>query len=229
MAYSKRTFRREERVGEMAKSESGQSDNFIYVGHLQSEIFALNTEDRVISRIEVDEALPTDIPIYAPFTGVARKKNIIGDPSRPELIAFERIEPSSSKPSKSKIIHTLEELDVSGANALLGSLGPSVPYSQLDGNRPSTTIVDVRKKFALGIDPKSGRITATYPLGSIVINTPIRDPRVVACFPRDIELIDRSKEIAEILGYSPAFLLVALARVYKGYCKKVAVAALPEP
>ena len=213
----------------MAKGEATSSNDFIYIGHLQSEIFALNLDHRVISRIEVEESFPSDVPLYTPFTGIDRKKDIFSDPSRPELIGFGKVEPSSSKVSKSKTAQILEELDTSANNALLGSLGPSVPFGQLDGNRPSTTIVDIRKKFAIGIDPKSERVTGTYPLGNVIMTTPIRDPRVVACFPRDIEVIDRSKEIAEVLGYSPAFLVIALARVYKGYCKKVIVTALPEP
>ncbi len=213
----------------MAKAEANHSNEFIYLGHLQSEIFALSIDHRSILRIESSEPFPSEVPLYTPFTGYERKRDTLADPSRPELVGFERIEPNSSKISKSKIGQTLEELDTSANSALLGSLGPSVPYGQLDGNRPSTTIVDIRKKFAIGIDPKSSRISVTYPLGSVIMTTPIRDPRVVACFPRECPIMDRSKEIAEVLGFSPAFLVIALAKVYKGYCKKVAVTALPEP
>lgn len=213
----------------MTSRDTTKSNEFVYLGHLQSEIFALNIDHRVISRIETSEPFPADVPLYTPITGYQRNKEMFGDPSRPELLGFERIEVANSKLSRSKITQIFEELDTSGNNALLGSLGPSVPYGQLDGNRPSTTIIDVRKKFAVGIDPKSSRVSATYRLGTVIMTTPIRDPRVVACFPRDVEVIDRSKVIAEVLGYSPAFLLLALARVYKGYCKKVVVTALPEP
>ncbi len=204
--------------------------DFVHLGRLGSEVFGLNLKSGFINRIELDEnEVPLGLHAYQTYRLDGIQRDRPPDASRPDVIfgGTYKLAPIATSPKK--ITTSIERNLLAQGMKILGGLGPSIAYAQLSGNFASTAIIQVDKHVAMERNQKSGLLGVTFPFGPSVHFFPVRDPRVIATYPNELPRLENSKEIESHLGYRPHFLLLALARVNKGYCKKVVVSVLPEP
>ncbi len=202
---------------------------FVVLGHLGSELFALNLATSRVNRIEgADLAMASRTHTFESMLLGGLDRHHLMDQGRPELLYGSDFESSGQAPSKRQLRTMLDENCVPEGMQVLGSPGPSVAYASLDGNRSSTALVRLHKRFAIERSARSGKLTALFPKDGTVLSYPLLDPRAVATFPRELERSDSMRELTAFLGFRPGYLLIALAKVHGGYCKKVVVSILPE-
>ena len=206
------------------------SAKFAYMGHLGAEVFGLNLATCRINRIEaapLSQALK--LQAFGAFAVDHLDRHYLLDASRPELVGGGSITEISERLSSRKLRGMLEENVIAEQSPILGSLGPSVSYAGLTGNRPSTALIKVGRNFAIERSQRSGKLSATFPWGATLLSYPLLDTRSVATFPPEEDVIQNQRALGRLLGFRPTYVLIALARVHAGYCKKVVVKLLPEP
>ncbi len=202
---------------------------FVVLGHLGSELFALNLGTTRVNRIEgADLATASRARAFEAMLLGGLDRHHLMDQGRPELIYGTAFEPSRQAPSKRQLRTMLEDNCIPDGMHVLGSPGPSVAYASLDGNRSSTALVRLHKRFAIERSARSGKLSALFPKDGAVLSYPLLDQRAVATFPRELERSTSLRELSAFLGFRPGYLLIALAKVHGGYCKKVVVSILPE-
>lgn len=203
---------------------------FVTLGKLGNELFGIDIALKHINRIEVqDRGLISKVRVFD--TGTASRSSVLRsrDVARPELLFSNDIKFSHGSIAKHKIKSMLDANTISTSSQLLGQPGPSIAYTTLGGSFPSVALVKVGTTLLIERNSRTNKISATFPFGPVTQSFPLVDPRATATFPNDLQTPLRARDITAILGFKPVYLLLVLARVYRGYCKKVAVALLPEP
>ena len=208
---------------------SGDTVGFLSLGRLADELLAINVETRRINRIETGELEAVmRLGAFTPINMTGLNRHHLVDQGRPELLGGGVLERGSASFSRHKLRAMLDENCVAENAPLLGTSGPSIAYAQLDGNRPSVALVKLSKRLAFERSQRTNKLSATFPFYNHVVSFPLLDARAVATFPSEENRVDRMRVLESHLGYRPGYLLLALAKVHNGYCKKVVVAVLPE-
>ena len=215
------------------KSKSGLAPNdavgFINLGRLGDELIAINAETGRINRIETGDLESTmRLGAFTPITMSGLNRHHLVDQGRPELIGGGSLSRTGASPRRRRLRALLEQNCVNENAPLLGSSGPSIAYAQLDGNRPSVALVKLSKRLAFERNQRSNRLSATFPFHNHLVSFPLLDARALATFPSEETRIERLRDLEVHLGFRPGYLLLALAKVHSGYCKKVVVAVLPD-
>ncbi|MDA8386091.1 MAG: hypothetical protein M0Z88_07500 [Actinomycetota bacterium] len=211
------------------RDDRPQSMPFVVLGHLGSELFALNLATGRVNRVEgADLATATRAATFESLLLAGLDRHHLLDQGRPELLYGSQFERTGQAPPKRQLRTMLEDSCVPSGMYVLGSPGPSVAYAGLDGNRSSTALIRLHKRFAIERNARTGKLNALFPKDGAILSYPLLDSRAVATFPREIERSDSIRELSEFLGFRPGYLLIALAKVHGGYCKKVVVSILPE-
>lgn len=202
---------------------------FVTLGRIGDELFGLNTQSGRINRIETGdlEAL-LRIPLLSQIEMVGLNRHHLPDQARPELLGGGSLRRISETIKTNRLKEQLDQHCVAENAHLLGTSGPSVAYAQLDGNRPSVALVKIHKQLALERNTRSNKLCATFPFRANILSFPLLDARAISTFPPELDRLDKMDEISDQIGFRPRYLLIALARVHKGYCKKVVVSVLPE-
>ncbi len=216
----------------MMASDNQQSEGITIValGRLGSEIFGIDTQKKHISRIEVDDRRSFDkVPMFATAHTAVAVIHHGYDLARPELVFANNITTGVAAVPKRKIRSLLDHNIASNSTQLLGQRGPSISYATLEGNFPSIALVKVGNKVSLERNPRTKKLSATFPFGAAMQSFPIVDTRATSTYPNDLDSKLSYRDLCQCLGYKPTYLLLALARVHHGYCKKVVVSLIPEP
>lgn len=195
----------------------------------KDEVFGINLSNKALVRFEVDSSRYRDLT----FNPLATWELEIGDPqlpfdpARPELVEIRNIT-SLGQIRKKRVVSSLCEASNAPEHLpLLGFNGPSVSYSQVTGNSPSVTIIKLTKRQAIRKN-SYGEVTISFPWGPIIASLPIVNESELQLFERENRPLSSDKEIAQVLGFKPKYLIVALAKPHAGYCKKTCVGLLPE-
>lgn len=199
------------------------------MAHYGNEIVAANLATNALLRFEID-ATSLDNLGFAPFALwdlETSQANLLADPGRPELIEINSANPVGQLRKKRQIAAICNQSRAPENLPLLGFNGPSISYSQVSGNSPSITIVELSKRQAIRKN-SYGEVTISFPWGPIIASLPLGNEKENYLFDRVDRPLNSQKEIAEILGFIPKYLVVVLAKPHAGYCKKVAAGLLPE-
>lgn len=203
---------------------------FVMLGKLGSEIFGIDTVSKHVNRLEVnDRTAISKVRAFQTARTAGSESHHSQDLARPELLFVQTFTSTGNSIAKHKLKHLLELNSISPTTQILGQRGPSIPYASLDGNCSSVALIKVGNKLILERNQKANKIYATFPFGPVIQSFPILDARATSTFPPELEKIEKRSDIAAHLGFAPSYILLALARVHHGYCKKVVVALLPEP
>ncbi len=110
---------------------------------------------------------------------------------------------------------------------LLGTVGPSVPFWTITGDRPSVSVVPVSSSLSISIDHRGVRCQFSWNANSM--NLPLEDPQVLSM----LDWLPNSPlsgiRLARAIGFRPARVVVALSKPHQGYCHKVIAGLLPRP
>jgi hypothetical protein len=150
------------------------------------------------------------------------------DPGRPEAVALAapptllgRLPARQSR----RLIASLVARD--NVRPLLGAVGPSVPYSDLDGIAPSIVVVEpTRGPEIVSVD---GTVWSTFGLRGAHERLPLIEPRTVAVASVVPGTVLTRAGAASMLGFEPRYLVVALVPPVGGHARKTVIGVLPRP
>jgi len=120
-----------------------------------------------------------------------------------------------------------ELLPVDARRPLLGSLGPSISYEDLDGSRPSVAVVAPDRIPVFAWD--AAGTWCQFSLGGRKHRLPVVDERIVAADGRARGGSPASESVLRAIGGAPRYLVVALGAPRRGQAPKLVVAVLPRP
>ena len=148
------------------------------------------------------------------------------DPARPEAVTLASPPVVLGAPRRRVVRKVLRSL-VGGdpKRPLLGTLGPSIAYEDLDGTRPSIAVVVPDRLPMFATDSRGS--WCQFTLGGRKHRLTVIDERVVAATSgRRGELLGTDSVTAAI-GGQPRFLVIGLGTPYLGQAPKLVVSVLP--
>ncbi len=150
------------------------------------------------------------------------------DPARPEAVmvrhAPERVGTPRHRAAR-RILHEL--LPTDPKRPLLGSLGPSISYVDLDGSHPSVAVVAPDRTPAFASD--SVGTWCQFSLGGRKHRLPVVDERLIEAKDRARDGALTGDDVIKAIGGAPRYLVVALGAPHRGQAPKLVLGVLPRP
>ena len=122
----------------------------------------------------------------------------------------------------------LSRLAVAPHGPLLGFPGPSAPYWEFRGFRPSVALIRPARGPQLIRRPGDGSTWVRFGLQRDDIWLPVEDPRTCRALDASRRVRLHGKALGTSLGFTPHYLLVAVSRPRDGHCYKICAAVLPK-
>ena len=150
------------------------------------------------------------------------------DPARPEAVMIRAAPALVGTLHRRAVRRVLKELlPADSRRPLLGSLGPSISYEDLDGSRPSVTLVAPDRLPAFGRDANG--TWCQFTLGGRKHRLPVTDARIATVDGPSRGGPLAHEAVTRALGGTPRFLVVALGVPRRGQSPKLVLSALPRP
>jgi hypothetical protein len=150
------------------------------------------------------------------------------DPARPEAVMVRSAPRLIGTPRRRAVRQLLKELEpVDRKRPLLGSLGPSISYVDLDGSRPSVAVVAPDRAPAF-----SRETTGTwcqFSLGGRKHRLPLSDARLTGSSSGVATGAIDDAAVLRTIGGAPRYLVVALGAPRQGQTPKIVLGVLPRP
>ena len=150
------------------------------------------------------------------------------DPARPEAVMVRHAPERVGTPRRRAARRILDELlPVDSKRPLLGSLGPSISYEDLDGSRPSVAVVAPDRAPVFACDAVG--TWCQFSLGGRKHRLPVVDERVLEADSRTRGGTLASDVVEKAIGGAPRYLVVALGAPRRGQAPKLVLGGLPRP
>jgi len=171
-------------------------------------------------------------PDHAPFDVV--DATVAADPERddlaqPEAVTVDRVPTVAGTLRGRRARRLLRHLVVPNEPNLLGFPGPSAPYWEFRGMRPSLAVIVPSRGPLLFRRHEDDTVWARFGLPGSDNWVPVDDRRAAAALWATRRDRLSGKSLAAALGFRPEFLVIALSRPRDGHCYKTLVAMLPRP
>jgi len=150
------------------------------------------------------------------------------DPARPEAVMV-RDAPELVGTARRRAVRRIlrELLPLDSRRPLLGTLGPSISYEDLDGTRPSVAVVAPDRVPLFAWD--AAGTWCQFTLGGRKHRLPVVDERVVEADARARGGTLTSNAVEKAVGGTPRYLVVALGAPRRGQAPKLVLGVLPRP
>jgi hypothetical protein len=150
------------------------------------------------------------------------------DPARPEAVMVRRAPERVGAPRRRSVRRILHDLlPTDPKRPLLGSLGPSISYVDLDGSRPSVAVVAPDRPPAFASDVVG--TWCQFSLGGRKHRLPVVDERLVEAKDRARDGALTGDAVVAAIGGAPRYLVVALGAPHRGQAPKLVLGVLPRP
>ncbi len=150
------------------------------------------------------------------------------DPARPEAVMVQQAPERVGAPRRRAARRLLHELlPADPKRPLLGSLGPSISYLDLDGSRPSVVVVAPDGPPAFSSDPAG--TWCQFSLGGRKHRLPVVDERLLDAKDRAPSGKVTNDAVLKAIGGAPRYLVVALGAPHRGQAPKLVLGVLPRP
>jgi hypothetical protein len=150
------------------------------------------------------------------------------DPARPEAVMVLQAPERVGTPRRRAARRLLHELLPSNPRRpLLGSLGPSISYVDLDGSRPSVVVVAPDRPPVFSSD--TAGTWCQFSLGGRKHRLPVVDERLFDAKDRASSGALTNDAVEKAIGGAPRYLVVALGAPHRGQAPKLVLGVLPRP
>jgi len=111
---------------------------------------------------------------------------------------------------------------------LLGAIGPSAPYADLEGEKPSVVLVQPDRRPEI-VATGDGAVWCSFGLSGTDERLPVADARAIAAASAVAGTVLSPAGIAAMIGHPVHYLLVALLPPRGGHARKAVIGLLPRP
>lgn len=150
------------------------------------------------------------------------------DTAQPEAVTLAGLPRLVGTLRGSSVRRRLRRLQAPADGPLLGFRGPSAPYWELRGNRPSVALISPERGPQLLRRREDGTTWVRFGWERDDVWMALDDRHAVRSL--DAARRDRlsGRDLAVALGFKPRYLLCALSQPVEGHCYKVCVGILPK-
>jgi len=150
------------------------------------------------------------------------------DPARPEAVMVKDAPLRVGVPRRRAVRRMLKDLlPADPKRPLLGSLGPSIAYEDLDGSRPSVAVV-APDRAPIFVSDATG-VSCQFTLGGRKHRLPVLDTRVVQSGPVARASALGTDAVSRAIGGPPRYLVIGLGAPRRGQAPKLVFSVLPRP
>jgi hypothetical protein len=150
------------------------------------------------------------------------------DPARPEAVTVRHAPQRIGTPRRRAVRRLLQDLlPVDPKRPLLGSLGPSISYEDLDGLRPSLAVVAPDRAPVFASDANT--TWCQFGLAGRKHQLPVIDERLVEVRTGAKGGVLGADAVARAIGGAPRYLVIGLGSPRQGQAPKVVLGVLPRP
>ncbi len=150
------------------------------------------------------------------------------DPARPEAVMVKGAPLRVGVPRRRAARRILKVLlPVDPRRPLLGSLGPSIAYEELDGSRPSVALVSPDRP-PIFVSDRTG-VACQFTLGGRKHRLPVLDTRFVESDPGARATALGTDAVSRAIGGPPRYLVIGLGAPRRGQAPKLVLSVLPRP
>jgi hypothetical protein len=122
----------------------------------------------------------------------------------------------------------LRRISARGATRpLLGSLGPSISYVELEGDSPSIVVIPL--DGGIRITAARDALWCSFASGGAKESLPLVPERAPAALSIAPGAIVEGSRVSALLGFEPRYLVVALLSPDAGHARKSVIGILPRP
>jgi hypothetical protein len=225
------------RPGRLARLAAGQRRFLVLSAPSpEGDVVVVDLATSVLARLE---GLPgitgaTQLPggALGPFAVLDVPSGALGapsDPARPE--SHQVVAPASVAGflGRRRARRLLRTLLAPPEPQLLGFAGPSWPYWELRGDRPSVAVVAPTRGPVVYRRAEDDAVWVRFGWHRTDNWLPLTDPLVISAVAESGRARLGGRALAAALGFRPSYLVVVVGRPQDGYCPKLVVAVLPRP
>jgi hypothetical protein len=150
------------------------------------------------------------------------------DTAQPEAVTIDRLPRLVGSLRGAPVRRRLKRLQAPPDGPLLGFRGPSAPYWELRGDRPSVALIVPERGPQILRRREDGTTWVRFGWERDDVWLALEDHHAIRSL--DAARRDRlsGKELAVALGFKPRYLLTALSQPVEGHCYKLCVGILPK-
>jgi len=150
------------------------------------------------------------------------------DPARPEAIMVLQAPVRVGTPRRRATRRILQELvPIDPTRPLLGSLGPSISYEDLDGSRPSVAVIAPDRTPVFASDTKG--TWCQFSVGGRRHRLGVVDERITGVTALERSGALSSAAVSGAIGGVPRYLIIGLGAPRRGQAPKLVLGVLPRP
>lgn len=207
----------------------GHETSLVHLGRLGNEHFALDLNAPRILRLEPQHA-PEAQEQHSPIRSITVGELFHAehdDPMRPEYYRCDKVDFASTAAPHRRVQKVFQALCAPHSYPPLWRSGPSLSYSRLNGDTPSVAIVDLGKDACLFESPRDRRVHLRLGWSQTAHSFPLSEEQLKALRMQPEAAVKGIKALKPLLGFKPAFALLAFTLPEGGYCRKLVVSILP--
>ena len=149
------------------------------------------------------------------------------DLAQPEAVTVVGLPRQLGKLRGKEVRKLLHALQAPADGPLLGFRGPSAPYWEFSGDRPSVALIVATRGPQLFRRTEDGTTWVRFGWERDDVWLTCADTHAIRSLVAARRERLAGKEMATALGFKPHYLLTALSKPYDGHCYKTCVAILP--
>jgi hypothetical protein len=222
---ARRSARRKERV----PTAGGSTLHLLVLSSTREDTTVVDLATRTVMRVRVPWP-PEHDPDIGTFDVV--EVTLADDPERddlaqPEATTVADLPRHVGTLRGRRLRKLLERLVASPDGPLLGFPGPSAPYWEFRGFRPSVALIEPTRKPQLIRRQADGTTWVRFGWDREDVWLPVEDRNAARALDAARRERLSGKSLASALGFEPQYLLVTVSPPRDGHCYKVCAAVLP--
>ena len=178
-------------------------------------------------RVPWPAGVDSDLTLFGVAEAVIADEPENDDLAQPEAITVADLPRHLGTFKGRQIREWLEAITAPADGPLFGFRGPSHPYWEFRGERPSTAVIVADRGPQLLRRRDDGTTWVRFGLERDDVWLLCEDPHAIRALDATRESVLSGKELATALGYRPSYVLATLSRPMDGHCYKLCTGLLP--
>jgi len=207
----------------------GETVHVLVLGCTIDDTIGIDLSSRALVRLRVpwSQDHPPDLAAFDVVEATLAENPESDDLAQPEAVTVSALPRQVGTLRGREVKKMLLRLQAPIDGPLLGFRGPSAPYWEFNGDRPSAALIVASRGPQLIHRPGEGTtwVRFGWERDDVWLTCEDRHASRSLVAARREELA--GKDMATALGFKPHYLLTALSRPYEGHCYKTCVAILP--
>ncbi len=178
-------------------------------------------------RIGWPEGIDSDLRLFGVVEAIVADEPADDDLAQPEAVTIEGLPRQVGTYSGRSIRKLLARIVAPSDGPLFGFRGPSAPYWEFRGDRPSAALLVADRGPQLLRRPEDGSTWVRFGFELDDVWLLCEDQHAIRAIDAARRMSLAGKELAIALGFKPTYVLASLSQPIDGHCYKICTGILP--